>query len=485
MSRRPLYALAAAGGLAVVAATSGAAGASPAAGYQVYEAPPSATMAYDNSVEPTIAANWKTGRAMIIADTTPYVVSFNNSARTATWAPAPGITTRYTTLDPIIWGDSENGRVIVSQLAGATSLMDISDDGGESWQPAQGGGPSGVDHQTLGGGPYAATNKPLVTTYPKAVWYCAQDIATSFCSISTDGGRTYGPSKPMYSVVGAGPLGACGGLHGHVNVRQDGTAMIPNKGCLAGAGTSLTLNDKTRKVGVALNSDNNTGPFTLETVPDSTSRGRMDPYVEADKANTMYLAYVDGTDKMKVAVKKKGGDWAKSVDVGKLAGVKSTAFPLVIGGSPGRAAVAYLGSKTGPVGDLDAQNTKFKGTWQMYVSTTTDSGRTWTTQQVTNDERFPVQVGCIRKTSNTCNHRNLYDFNGITVDKLGRVMVMAADGCTPNRGCVDGVTYDKQEDSGANGDNTNVGFIVRQECGPSLFADQQKKLDAACRIWKR
>jgi hypothetical protein len=205
----------------------------------------------------------------------------------------------------------------------------------------------------------------------------------------------------------------------------------------------------------------------------------MDPYVEADRANTMYLAYVDGSDKMKVAVRKKGGSWATSVDVGKAAGVKSSAFPLVIAGSPGRAVVAYLGSKTGPDGTLDAQNAKFQGTWQLYISTTTDSGRTWSTQQVTKDEKYPVQVGCIRKTSNTCNHRNLYDFNGITVDRLGRVLIVAADGCVRGRGCVDGVQHDKKAD------NTNVGFIVRQECGPSLFAERQRELDQQCKVWRR
>ncbi len=482
MSRRPLVALAALAALAVAAATTGAAGASSAAVYQVYEAPAGSGMAYADSVEPTITANWKTGRSMVIANTTPYSVSFDDVHRTARWTPRPGITTKYTTLDPIIWGDSENGRVIVSQLAGATSLMDVSDDGGESWTPAQGGGPSGVDHQTVGGGPYAATAKPPVTAYPKAVWYCAQDIATAFCSISYDGGMTYLPSRPIYTIAGAGPLAGCGGLHGHVNVRQDGTAMVPNKGCLETAGTTLT-SDAT-KVGLATNSDNNTGPWTVETVPDSTTRARMDPYVEADRANTTYLAYVDGTDKMKVAVKKKGGSWATSVDVGKAAGVKSSAFPLVIGGSAGRAAVAYLGSKTGPKGEIDAQSTKFAGTWQLYISTTTDSGRTWTTQQVTKDEKHPVQVGCIRKTSNTCEHRNLYDFNGITVDKLGRVLVMAADGCTADHGCVTGVQYDKQVAAGKSADDTNVGFIVRQECGTSLFAEQQRALDAACRSYR-
>ena len=482
MSRRPLLALAVLAAIGVAAATTGSAGAANAAVYQVYVAPTGSGMAYDDSVEPTITANWKSGRAMVIANTTPYTVTFDDYHRTATWSPRPGITTRYTTLDPIIWGDSENGRVIVSQLAGATSLMDITGDDGESWTPAQGGGPSGVDHQTVGGGPYAPTFAPVAPAYPKAVWYCAQDIATAFCAISTDGGVTYGPSRPIYTVAAAGPLAGCGGLHGHVNVRRDGTAMVPNKGCLQDAGTTLTSD--AGKVGVALNSDNNTGPWTVEQVPDSTTRARMDPYVEADRANTMYLAYVDGTDKMKVAVKKKGGSWARSVDVGKAAGVKSSAFPLVIGGSPGRAAVAYLGSRTGPEGTVDAQSAKFAGTWQLYISTTTDSGRTWTTQQVTKDERHPVQVGCIRKTSNTCNHRNLYDFNGITVDKLGRVLVMAADGCTADRGCVNGVQYDKQVDAGKDADDTNVGFIVRQECGTSLFAEQQKALDAACHRYR-
>ncbi|MBK5306824.1 MAG: hypothetical protein JJD92_09080 [Frankiaceae bacterium] len=477
MSRRPLLALLAAASVAAAGLSAGSAGAASAAAWQVYEAP-KGTMAYDNAVEPTIAANWKSGRAMVIALTTPYVVSFNTRARTATWTPSLGIATKYDTLDPIIWGDSENGRIIVSQLAGATSLMDITDDGGESWRPAQGGGPSGVDHQTVGGGPYAATNKPPVTPYPKAVWYCAQDIVAAFCSNSIDGGQTFLPSKPIYTIANAGPLVGCGGLHGHVNVRQDGTAMVPNKGCLQDtSGTALTSD--AAKVGLATNSDNNTGPWTVEYVPDSTSRARMDPYVEADRANTTYLAYVDGTDKMKVAVKKKGGSWAKSVDVGKSLGLKSTAFPLVIGGSPGRAVVAYLGSKTGPEGTMDAQNTKFEGTWQLYVSTTLDSGRTWSTQQVTKDEQYPVQVGCIRKTGNTCNHRNLFDFNGITVDRLGRVLIVAADGCTPSRGCKTGVQHDKVAD------DTNVGFVVRQECGPSLFVERQRELDAQCKTYRR
>jgi hypothetical protein len=89
-----------------------------------------------------------------------------------------------------------------------------------------------------------------------------------------------------------------------------------------------------------------------------------------------------------------------------------------------------------------------------------------------------VQVGCIRKTSNTCNHRNLYDFNGITVDRLGRILIVAADGCVPGRGCVNGVQHDKKSD------NTNVGFIARQECGPSLFADMQRELDKQCKVYR-
>ena len=73
----------------------------------------------------------------------------------------------------------------------------------------------------------------------------------------------------------------------------------------------------------------------------------------------------------------------------------------------------------------------------LYVSMTYNGGRTWITTDTT--PHNPVQRGCVdlqgtsNKTAtdqNICNQRNLLDFNDITVDSLGRVLVAFADGCT-------------------------------------------------------
>src|SRR5204862_182230 len=68
------------------------------------------------------------------------------------------------TLDPIMVtdhvrsaGSTVPNRTIVSQLAGTDSLSSLTDDDGQTWVPNEGGGiVSGVDHQTIGAGPYHA-----------------------------------------------------------------------------------------------------------------------------------------------------------------------------------------------------------------------------------------------------------------------------------------------------------------------------------------
>src|SRR6185295_13093365 len=105
-----------------------------------------------------------------------------------------------TTSDPILSTDSATGRTFSSQLLGRTSLLSYTDDDGASWTPSQGSGiSSGVDHQTVGAGPFAP---PLVgVTYPHAVYYCSQDLATAECAQSLDGGLTFGAAMPMYNLT--------------------------------------------------------------------------------------------------------------------------------------------------------------------------------------------------------------------------------------------------------------------------------------------
>ncbi|WP_431961937.1 hypothetical protein [Actinacidiphila sp. bgisy160] len=142
-----------------------------------------------------------------------------DSAGAATWqdksaSAANGCPQGSTTsLDPILFTDPVTHRTFESQLAGKTALTCYTDDDGERWTPTGGSGVnSGVDHQTIGGGPFAAGGPGAVTSYPNAVYYCSQDIADASCAVSRDGCLTYGPAVPMYSLLD------CGGLHGHVKV---------------------------------------------------------------------------------------------------------------------------------------------------------------------------------------------------------------------------------------------------------------------------
>src|SRR4029077_12558130 len=104
----------------------------------------------------------------------------------------------------------------------------------------------------------------------------------------------------------------------------------------------------------------------------------------------------------------------------------------------------------------DTQSADFLGIWHLYVAFTYNSGRTWTTADATPAD--PVQRGCIwnQGGSNPC--RNLLDFNDITVDKVGRVLVGYADGAVGT--CVQGTSITR----------ASVATIARQTAGRRLFA---------------
>jgi hypothetical protein len=136
----------------------------------------------------------------------------------------------------------------------------------------------------------------------------------------------------------------------------------------------------------------------------------------------------------------------------------------VIAGDDNRAAFAFLG--TTAIGD-DQTNLDFPANaqWYMYISTTYDGGQTWTTINATPGD--PVQHGCIdlqgiavgTSRTDVCSRRNLLDFNDITVDAQGRVLVAYADGCTS-----DACIHDP-----ASTEATAVNYVLRQWGDSSTF----------------
>jgi hypothetical protein len=408
----------------------------------------STTAGQHGAGEPSIGVNWKTGATFIQAGNHSLRVIWNDATSPAgtTWTDQRSPFSRVS-LDPILWTDSTTGRTVASQLDLACSEMSFTDDDGNTWTPTQGCGvPAGPDHQTVGGGNWAAP-KPLLTTgYPHAVYYCSQGIADAICARSDDGGLTFGPGVPIYNIT------QCGGLHGHIRVSPDGTAYVPNHNCQDAAGVARDA--------IVVTPDNGL-TWIVRTVPGSkTSSAGGDPSVAAGANNTLYFGFVNYDGHPKVAVSHDhGATWSKPFDAGTYWDLQNAEFAEVIAGDDDRAAFAFLGTTT----PGDDQSAAFNGVWHLYVATTYDGGKSWTTGDVTPTD--PVQRGCIWNGggSNPC--RNLLDFNDITTDNIGRVLVGYADGCTGS--CVNDPTANAS--TGPSSAQDALATIARQATGKTLF----------------
>jgi hypothetical protein len=434
--------------------------------YHNYQAPP----ALGNSAgEPTIGVNWESGNAMYIASLQTLRVKWDDTASPApaTWEDVSAPNTSLVSLDPILFTDSDAGahrtnRTFVSQLLGKLSAMAFTDDDGANWTISQGSGiNSGVDHQTVGGGPYARNIDgslkggavqlpgPNGQIYPHAVYYASQDIGLAEIARSDNGGFTFGVAIPMWT------LAQCDGLHGHIKVAPDGTVYVPNKNCGG-------------KQGVAVSVDNGLS-WSIRTVDGSTP-GDTDPSVGIGADGTIYFGYADGDGHARVAVSHdRGATWQHVQDVGASHGVQNSVFPAVVGGDSNRAAYFFLGSTT-PGASGRGTDRSFPGAWFGYIATTYDGGVSWVTVNATPND--PVQRGVVCTNGTACpdGTRNLLDFNDLTVDKQGRVLAAYADGCI-TADCIRGVDRngDGRLDSNDN-DFTDKATIIRQIGGKRLFA---------------
>ena len=270
------------GTASVQALGGGAAVAGPAPRFSVHPAPGGLGT---GAGEPTLGVNWSTGHVLFVAGLQTLRVAFDDAASPArsSWTSVSAVNTSLTTFDPILFTDGDassaarTNRTLVSQLLPTKlSLMSFTDDDGETWTPSQGSGINrGVDHQTVGGGPFApgVPGRGPLTSYPNAVYYASQDVGLAEIALSRDGGRTFDVAVPMWT------LAQCNGLHGHIKVAPDGTVYVPNKNCGG-------------RQGVAVSTDNGL-TWAIRTVPGS-SGGETDPSVGVASDGTVYFGTYSG-----------------------------------------------------------------------------------------------------------------------------------------------------------------------------------------------
>ena len=455
-----------------------------------------------NGGEPSIGFDPFRNAALYGSGTNVKRLAWDDTAAPATMSvtdikPATAVTT----LDAITAVDQVTGRSFNTQLVAACSLSSFSDDAGTTWTPDQGCGEDTLlDHESIGGGPFHAPVPALPSpAYPDAVYYCAQNGFNSSCAVSLDGGLTFGPGvyvantpandpndpNPTFAAEG----GACVGLHGHVKVGPDGTAYLPLGGCNG----QPTINDGTNyeywggRPALSISTNNGAG-WLLHIVPPGTmadGRGGSnpvstnnvnDPSVAISKqSGVVYFAWNNGVDpsdvqngttsQVGVAVSHDDGTtWSAPIDVSSPNGLNNVMFPEIVAGDDNRASVAYLG--TSAIGDDQTNAFPKNPPWHLYVSTTYDGGKTWSTVDTTPNDA--VERGCIDMQGTTippspradiCSQRNLLDFNDATIDREGRLLVAYSDGC---EGACEADT--------ASGSTGAVDMVMRQSGGALLYA---------------
>jgi len=444
----------------------------PKIGFENFEAPGTLVQVADSSQgptahtveymghdagEPSIGNHWKTGVTNFQSDLQTLFIKFNDSCplngQKATWYNSPAPTSQFVDSDPIGFTDRQTGRVFAGQLTLTSPSCKVSftdTDGLDTlgqpslagWSPSSGPLGSGIDHETIGGGPYHTPVPSLPTPYPHAVYYCSQDLVTAFCLRSDDGGATFGPPVPTYT-------SQCGGLHGHVKVAPDGTVYLPNNNC-GGHGAVVVSEDNglTWQIRPVQNA-------SAQTVANANLQ---DPAVGIDTSGRVYFAMANGNGSAVVATSTDHGQtWQHIYNVGAIYAIKNTFYPAAVAGDAGRGSVAFYGSTTGGNGSANS----FNGIWHLYAANTFDGGKTWTTTDVTPTD--PMQRGCIWAHGGADICRNLLDFFDMTVDKQGRVEVGYVDGCA------DGTCAQAALTAKGNA-YTARGLIARQSSGRRLVA---------------
>ncbi len=418
---------------------------------------PPAGLGDNTGGEMNVGFNPVTGRVMALGYVQTLRATFTENVQTqedVTWEDVSEPNTTINTNDPILFTDALTGRTFVSQLqAGGPgqSIFYYTDDDGETWTLSPLTLDGGIDHQTIGAGPYAAAGSAgPATDYPNALYYCSQSVVAAFCIRSDDGGATFG--LPVITKTAADCDGFLGAIHGHVKVAPDGTVYIPDRNC--GGVQALLV------------SEDSGASFQVRRLPEYATAGENDSSLGIATDGTAYLCYLRSDGHVHVArTRDKGLTWENDRDVGYAAGVVYAVFPAAVAGDPDRAACAFLGTDT--LGDFES--TSFPGIWFPFIAMTYDGGQSWHTVNATPGDPVQGTGGIALAGTTAIYNRNLLDFNDATRDDHGRVLFGYDDGClddcllppyAPNQICLGSVCINSAAKTS----------LLRQSSGKTLLA---------------
>lgn len=314
------------------------------------------------------------------------------------------------TRDPYLYVDEDTSRIFNIDLTLACSYVSSSDDAGGSWitNPLGCGIPVN-DHQTLFSGP--PVTSPTVG-YPNIVYYCYNQLVSSSCTKSLDGGLTFtATGAPAFT--GVDPhrpeAGFCGGLSGHGRVGPDGTVYLPKGWC--GIPWVAISHDEGRT-------------WTRVRV---AKKGSADPHnsIAVDrKGNVYYLWIADDLLPYLSISRNEGRTWSKPVMVA-APGVVEASLPTIDAAGPGKIAIAYMGTENvkGRLGNRDHTYSTWNGYLAVAGNALTSDPLIYTA--TVNDRHDPL----IRGSCGPDRCGNVWDFIDVEIGPRGETYGSFVDAC--------------------------------------------------------
>ena len=356
--------------------------------------------------------------------------------------------------DPYIWVDDYEGvdRIFTIDLTVACAYLSYSDDEGKTWvtNPVACGRPVN-DHQTLFSGPPAQS---LTVGYPNIVYYCWNDIATSSCGKSLDGGITWHPTgAPAFLGPNAEEQRSCGGLHGHGHVDINGNVYLPRGYC--------------GQPYVSISRDEGKTWTNYQVADNGVSDHEMS--VATDRKGNIYITWI-GPDRLPyLATSKDGGEsWSKPLMIG-APNVNEINLPSLDVGGVGKVAIAYMGTENSPgmnkkgewpnqggcsaITQCPPSEEYKRTTWNAYVTMTKNalSDKPLFYSVTINDKKDPIKRG--RCGPGRCD-TTIFDFIDVTIAPDGQVWSSWVDACTLS--CADPETENSFGNDGIIGRVTGI-----------------------------
>lgn len=382
--------------------------------------------------------------------------------------------------DPYLYIDPDTSRVFtVDYQPGTCALVSRSVDEGESWTTDV-GGCGLVDHQNVFGGPPVSS---AMADYPNIIYYCSQaggfSLATTGtgCQKSLDGGESFVPAgfpfiaDPVKHDDGAAHVrGICGGAIGpgivDRSTDRSGTVYIPAGQC-GHPWLAISRDEGLTWENVRVDAGSDIGMAMDYRGPDSDLTDGVfyshESGVAADEEGNLYYTWVGRDHFVYLAVSGDGGGtWGDPVRVSPP-NLTDTSLPAIAAGSPGRVAIAYMGSENSPgavncspvSGCEETTAERFADvTWTGYV--------TVTNQALAVEPEFFTGAASLPEDPFVAGYCGQVrcggagDFFDVVIGPDGRAWAAFADDCLPE-GCPAGPVF-----------TSAIGVVAHMKAGPKL-----------------